>query len=406
MRRGRWLPIAIGLLLPLLGGGNVLVFLEPDDAMRLLGLLAIAAWWALGRRARTTATPARPATVALIVLGCWWLGALALRPSGPRAFLEAQGIFSAMLLYAGFAASEPHRSDLAALAHGLLGAAAVTAIYGQYQYWIMFPRLLPYFQAAKIPAMNFVNANFYNANCYAAFLAATAVLGVGALSEAPGASGRLAIVAGLAAALGTLLLSESRSAFALLAAAVFALFARAGLGRLFRQRSAMLAIALGIPALGVVTAWLVDLPELWRVGTLGRLAIWRGSLALIADHWLLGVGLGRFDAVFPAYRVNSYYTKYPHDFLLEIFGELGIVGFVAAGAFCAAAFRAPLRALLDARTSRLEASVALAAALLLLHALVDIDWHAPANPILLLVLLACAQGFGAGACAPSHADSR
>lgn len=406
MRKGRWLARAVGFLVPLLGGGNVLVFVEPDDAMRVLGLCAIAVWWTLAPRENVSSTSSRFATTSLIALGAWWLLTLLLRPSGPRAFLEAQGIFAAMLLYAGFVTSAPGRAELEGLVHGLLGAAALTALYGQYQYWIMFPRLLPYFQAAKIPAMNFVNANFYNANCYAAFLAATAVLGIGAFSAATSSIGRLAIAAGLAAALGTLLLAESRSAFALLAAAALALSVHSRLDSFFRRRSTVLAIAIAIPVVLVVAAWLVDFSELWRVGTLGRLAIWRGSLALIADHWLLGVGLGRFDAVFPAYRVNSYYTKYPHDFLLEIFAELGIAGFVAAAAFFAAAFRAPLRALLDARTSRLEASMALAAALLLLHALVDIDWHAPANPILLFVLLACAQGFGAGRSTPSHADSR
>lgn len=127
---------------------------------------------------------------------------------------------------------------------------------------------------------------------------------------------------------------------------------------------------------------------------------------MIRAHWLIGVGIGRFWDYFPSYRIDTYYTRYPHNFLLEIFAELGIVGVTAIVGFLAAAFVRPIRLFAslvhgDRPASSLPASMALAAALLFIHALLDIDWHAPANPILLFVLLGACQRLGA----PSGAES-
>jgi O-antigen ligase len=147
---------------------------------------------------------------------------------------------------------------------------------------------------------------------------------------------------------------------------------------------------------GVIVAT-VDLRELWKVGLLGRMAIWQGSLAMIREHWLFGVGLGRFWEHFPSYRVTSYYTRYPHNFLLEVFAELGIVGGAAVVGFLVAAMAAPVRSIARLRSEPArDASWPLlaptvASVVLIAHALLDIDWHAPANPILLFVLLGFAQ---------------
>jgi O-antigen ligase len=118
---------------------------------------------------------------------------------------------------------------------------------------------------------------------------------------------------------------------------------------------------------------------------------------MIRDHWFFGIGLGRFWDYFERYEVTNYYTRYPHNFLLEIFAELGIVGGCALIGFLIASVSRPLRASLrlfatGERDRAVTSMVPLVAcALLLVHALVDIDWHAPANPILLFLILALTQ---------------
>jgi O-antigen ligase len=393
---------ALGLLLPLLGGGNVLFVLEPNDAMPYLALAAIGVWHMLSRRPRQQGTLAeRPAslpTAFLSVLGAGWIAQLLFRPSGPRAFLEAQGMFGAMLLFASFARGSLRRAEIVALLHGMLVGALVTVAYGQYQYWVMFPRLMPLLVAARLPAIDLVNANFYNANCYAAFLAALILLGIGVASLCARPAIRAIVIAALAAFAVTLLLSESRSTIGMLLVALAALLeSRTNQSAVFRRHWRLGAWALA-PVVAILAALLtvVDTREFWQVGFLGRFAIWRASLAVARDHWLIGVGVGRFWDYFPSYRINTYYTRYPHNFLLEICAEQGLVAGVAITGFVVSAFARPLRRLVtatasDRRADLLPASMILAAGLLCVHALLDIDWHAPANVILLFALLGISQ---------------
>src|SRR5262249_39845422 len=89
----------IGLLLPLLGGGNDLLTLAPDLAIRYFALatIALAGLFAASTGSSSVSTRSAP-TVALLVLVPCILAALALRPFGPRAVLESQGIFCAVLI--------------------------------------------------------------------------------------------------------------------------------------------------------------------------------------------------------------------------------------------------------------------------------------------------------------------
>ena len=62
---------------------------------------------------------------------------------------------------------------------------------------------------------------------------------------------------------------------------------------------------------------------------LHRLDIWRGSLSMIGDHLLggIGVGEGAFSAVFPLYAVEGSETvPHAHNLLLQLTCETGIVG--------------------------------------------------------------------------------
>ena len=66
-----------------------------------------------------------------------------------------------------------------------------------------------------------------------------------------------------------------------------------------------------------------------------RLLTWRQSLAMVRDRPLTGHGLGRFQVVYPEYRLpeiirmfgqHSYMTDHPENISVEIASELGIIG--------------------------------------------------------------------------------
>ena len=385
----------LGLLIPLLGGGNVMVFVEPDVAMRYLTIatLAVAGLFVATDRERAVRPPS-PRIIALLVFVCAWIAALSFRAFGPRAVLESQGIFCAVMLYTMFSWKPLDEGEVRAWVIGLVAGTLLTAGYGQYQYWSMFPKLGPIIAAAGGSPRLYVNANFYNSNCYAPFVAAVTILAVGAVAR-QGLVPRLFLSSAIVPLLITLLLSQSRAVLALLLAGTAWSAYVTGMLAARWAAPAILAIAV---AGGATIAVKVSLQELWTVGWVGRLAIWVGSLRMIREHWLMGVGLGRFWDYFEQYRINTYYTRYPHDFLLEVFAELGVVAGAALVfwlvACCADAVRRWRTVVSSPHATegrRMATAFIVAIALLLLHALLDIDWHAPANPILLFAALGIAQ---------------
>lgn len=74
-----------------------------------------------------------------------------------------------------------------------------------------------------------------------------------------------------------------------------------------------------------------------------RVLVWSNSISLISDHFLVGVGGGNWQIFFPAYGLNDFYLvnndihlayetfQRPHNDFLWVFGEAGILGFLA---FC------------------------------------------------------------------------
>jgi hypothetical protein len=389
---------ALGFTLPLLAGGNTLFALEPQAALQLFAVVTILVCWQILRSTRTGEAPASGSTLrasgCLLVLAAWWIASLVMRPTGPRAFLEAQGILCAVLLFTTLSQRRLEPSSMERFVRGLLLGTLGTVAFGQYQYWVAFPRTIPLARAAGIPAFGLVNANFYSANCYAIFLAGAILLGVGLAISNRDASAWMAVFLLTI----TILLAKSRAAIALLAIGGVGLVGVVGRWPRIAPRGPTTAIFwVLLPAAAGAAAAAVDLGELWHVATVGRMAIWRGSLEVVREHWLVGVGLGRFGAAFSQFRVNDYHTLYPHCFLLEVAAELGVVGVFTLIGFLAAAFTKPVTRLAAAarasfdRIGALPAAMFAASLVLLIHGLVDIDWHAPANPILLFVLLGALQ---------------
>jgi O-antigen ligase len=386
---------AIGISLPIFAGGNTLFALGSQQGLYVFDLVTIALGSQLLHTPRSTSSPEMAVRVAngcLLVLGCWWIGSLALRPSGPHASFDTQAILCAMLLFATLSILSVPIDATDRLVRGLLLGSLVTVLYSQYQYWVAFPKTAPLVRQMGITPSLLPNANFYNANCYAVFLAAVSLLGLElAIRRRDGIA-----LAALPLLVIAILLSQSRSVIALLGLTAFALGWRrfAALGRWTSD-----ALWIVVPAAAGVAAAAVDIEELWSVGALGRVDIWKASVAMIRDHWFLGVGLGGFGDYFTRYRFNTYYTRYPHSFLLEIAAELGVVGLLGILGFLATALLPLLLRLSRAASAdashTLLVALCLAVGVLLVHGAVDIDWHAPANPILLFVLLGVAQRLGA-----------
>ena len=72
------------------------------------------------------------------------------------------------------------------------------------------------------------------------------------------------------------------------------------------------------------------------IGNLGdnstsyRVSIWMGTLAMLKDYWLCGVGPGTeaFNMVYPAYSYHGIVAPHAHNLFLQIVCDLGIIGLI------------------------------------------------------------------------------
>jgi O-antigen ligase len=136
------------------------------------------------------------------------------------------------------------------------------------------------------------------------------------------------------------------------------------------------------------------------LGDEGRLAVWRATLRMIADHPWFGTGQGTFAWSFPAYRpsdISIWGTwDLAHDSLLEIAADMGVplavlvtVGWLIIFAVLVHGIRVRRRDLL------IPISAAAVAAIAVLHSLIDFSLQIPGYsiPTLALVGAGLAQSF-------------
>jgi O-antigen ligase len=115
-----------------------------------------------------------------------------------------------------------------------------------------------------------------------------------------------------------------------------------------------------------------------------RLQIARDSIHLVAQHPLLGSGLGTFTSVYPQARTfpTNFFVNAAHNDYVQLAVETGLIGLLIAMAFLFLVFRNALSHIHRARQSWFPA-VTLAATVgciaLLVHGLLDFNMQIPAN---------------------------
>ncbi|HZN54293.1 MAG TPA: O-antigen ligase family protein [Candidatus Polarisedimenticolaceae bacterium] len=396
-------------------------------ALEILALVLTATWGAIAWR-REVALPPRAAIAA--VLGLLGLALIQIVPLpqgavetiSPRTAALRDGLAplpEATLSLAPLATASAVRTG-AALAGILfvttsvvaargaarlaLAAVVAAAFQGLYGTLVLASGHARIWNVPKTAYLDSATGTFVNHNHYAAFLAATLPLGLGlsiavarrargrperkrALLEALGPEGSLAALVGLLALTGVagLLLSYSRAGTALgLAAlagtAVVALRARPV------HRVAAIALAVAVAAIPLVdlgadrlaARYAASAGDLGAAG--GRLDVARDTLAMIAALPAAGCGFGAFTWAFPAFAspgITLHYT-HAHNDALQAGAEGGLPALVLVAVLLASVARAGIRVLASAREPVATGAV-FGLAALLLHAVVDFNFHIPAN---------------------------
>ncbi len=404
------------------------------DALELLAL-ALTVLWGVAAMRGPVALPPRVAVAA--VLGLVGICALQLMPVG-RSTVSALSPHAAELV-GGLDPPPPATLSLApaatasalrtgaALAGALFVACSVVAargarrlalaalisaaFQGLYGILVLASGHDMIWNQPKTAYLDSATGTFVNRNHFAGFLAATLPLGVGVVIAAGrrarrdddrkagwlaavGPQGSRAMLAGLCVLVGAagLLLSFSRAGTAL------GLFAIVGTVAVALRGPARHRLAIGLCLIAVAAIPLIDLGADRLVdryaasgedlrGTGGRLDVAQDALRMIAAFPSCGAGFGAFNWAYPAFsspRVRLHYT-HAHDDLLQLGVEGGLPALILFGCLAFALAPAIVRAARDGRDP-VVTGAAFGLCALLLHGLVDFNFHIPANAAIAAVL--------------------
>ena len=169
-----------------------------------------------------------------------------------------------------------------------------------------------------------VYSTLQNPNMLAEYLVLVLPLGVALLLSVRGVSGRLWWL-GCSALIGLcLILTLSRGGWvgALIAGAIFVVLINPRL--LVLVPFALVALYFVMP--DTVIQRFTSIGDLGDSSTSYRVSIWMGSLAMLKDYWLCGIGPGTeaFNMVYPIYGYAAANAQHSHNLLLQLVSDGGI----------------------------------------------------------------------------------
>jgi len=101
---------------------------------------------------------------------------------------------------------------------------------------------------------------------------------------------------------------------------------------------------------------LLSIVNFQDTSTAFRLSIWQGSLRILQDFWMIGLGQGidAYNRVYPYYAFAAIVSPHSHNLFIQIFVEMGIVGLLVFIAVLACFFRTMVNFLRNATEFRLQ----------------------------------------------------
>ncbi len=243
---------------------------------------------------------------------------------------------------------------------------------------------------------------FVNHNHFAGFVELTVPLGLAALLGKAVRQDKVPVLVLLTAIpIGALVLSASRGG---ISSFLLQLVLLGFLLRDWRAAKAQIleAIVLVLVA-GALIVWLGVGDTVQRFESLAaedishdqRVSLFRDTWQIFRQHPWTGTGLGTLETVYPAYEsfYSSQKVDHAHNDYVELLADTGVIGGVFALVFICVTFWRGLSNLRSCRSSAaraLYAGALVGCAGLLVHGLVDFNFHIPSNALLFLILAALA----------------
>lgn len=221
-----------------------------------------------------------------------------------------------------------------------VASAGFTGIIGVYQFLFGDTGTLWIDTELHAGLSNRIGSTFGNPNVFATYLLLLIPIAAAGVVYFKGWFLKFCALGATFLLLGNLLLTYTRGAYLALPLAI-AVFIMLMEKRFIVLMIASLPVAfIALPA--SVTSRLLSIVNLTDTSTIFRMSIWQGSIRMIGDFWLAGVGQGleAYHTVYPYYALAGAGTLHSHNLFLQILVEVGVPGFLLFVGILACFFRA------------------------------------------------------------------
>ena len=335
----------------------------------------VAAQWAFGITVYRYQTQQNWLTYLAYLFMMCAAATIAANPERLRRFLTALAVFGALLA-------------IFAMIQDVSGTKAI--------YWM--------FQPSDVAAQ--IYGPFVNRNHYAGLMELLAPLPfLLCLSQRP--ERRLPLLgAGVLMVLSVFL---SRSRGGMVAVGAELVFIAVFLSRIRHRAKSFAAIGVIAAVLAVLIVWVGSDPVVHRLTDMkdaNRVSIFKDTLHMWWSRPVLGYGSGTFDLVYPTFQsfVVDSVINHAHNDYLELLSETGLIGAGLIVWFLVLVYRNASKQLRPGAKTSDSVLIAVLAGItgLLVHSLVDFNFHIPANAALFLVMSAIAVTASAAKVAPER----
>jgi len=245
----------------------------------------------------------------------------------PKASLRAFAFYAVMFLMVLIMVNcLKTEQNIKSLMHIIIAAVVLASIYGIWQYINKIPVDPRMVDLRYSKGVSRVFSTMGNPNDYAAYLLLTMPYFIVAFLESSNKKVKMLLAALSILAIVNLVLTSTRAAWIAFAIGVFVFVF------LKNRKLIPLMIIIGIAAIPFLPQSIIS--RLSSVGkdssSLYRIDIWKGSLAMLKDYWITGIGLGPETPM----KLFSGYSRlqtpaHSHMLPIEIWLEMGLTGIVS-----------------------------------------------------------------------------
>ena len=284
------------------------------------------------------------------------------------------------------------------------------------------------FDLQWIPQAQSPASTFSNRNMAAHFVVLCLPLAFAALLEARRGLTRTVALAGILGSVGYLYVTATRAAWLAAIVVAFLLLGAGAIGA-GRGKRAIRIVSIVLLLVGILVAgsFIGKLAALDDPGTENyawvfkaetgtaelRLIYWKNTLAMVADSFPRGVGLGQFAVLYPRFHRaaaidwtfgEEFQLERAHNDHLQLLAELGLAGFAAWVAMIVLFFRQWRRVARDAEpaVARLAGLIGLSAIAFLVVAAFSFPLERALPPIYFFACMGLMASFVPGAAAPQR----